>query len=113
MSVSEEYIEYVIDQLTGFGAVTSRRMFGGAGLYHNGVMFALIADDTLYFRVDDTNRSDYEDAGSGPFLPYPGKSSVMPYYEVPVDIIETRDMLARWAEDAAGAALRSSRKKRR
>lgn len=109
MAVSEEYLGYVLDQFTGFGDVVSRRMFGGAGLYRKGVMFALIAGDVLYFRVDGTNRADYEAAGRGPFRPYRDRKTVLPYYEVPVDVVEDRDELAAWAEKAWAAALRARR----
>lgn len=109
MAVSEEYLDYILDQFTGFGDVVSRRMFGGAGLYRDGVMFALIAGDVLYLKVDDSNRSDYEAAGRGPFRPYRDKKTVMSYYEVPVDVIENRDELAAWAEKAHAAALRTHR----
>lgn len=113
MAVSDAYIRYAVDQLACFGPVMPRRMFGGAGVYHNGTMFALIAGDVLYFRVDDANRHDYEAMGSKPFRPYAGKKAVMPYYEVPVDVIENRDELAVWAHSAYEAALRGRRKNRR
>ena len=106
MAISEEYLEYVLDQLRGTGHVTSRKMFGGAGLYLEGVFFGLIADDVLYFKVDDSNRPDYEAAGMGPFRPFAEKSQVMQYYEVPVDVLEDREQLSRWANKAMAVALR-------
>ena len=107
--VSDEFISYVLDQLSDFGEVAWRRMFGGVGLYHDGLMFALIANDVLYFKVDDASRSDYESAGSGPFRPYPDKKTVMSYYEVPIDVSEDRDELSSWAEKALGAARRTKK----
>ena len=100
MPVSDEFIDYVIDQLAAWADVSVRKMFGGAGLYCDGVMFGLIADDITYLKVDDSNRQDFERAGSCPFNPYPDidKSKVMSYYEIPVDILEDRDQLAVWAE---------------
>jgi DNA transformation protein len=73
MAVSDEFINYVIDQLAGWGEVTARRMFGGAGLYRDGTMFGLIADDVAYLKVDDSNREDFVKAGASPFNPYPDK----------------------------------------
>lgn len=108
--VSDEFISYVLDQLSGFGEVIPRRMFGGVGLYHDGLMFALIANDILYFKVDEANRDDYESAGSEPFRPYPGKKTVMSYYEIPIDVSEDRDELASWAEKAFEAAGRAKKK---
>lgn len=97
MSVSEEYINYILDQLSLFGRVQVKKMFGGAGLYCDGIMFALIADDTLYLKVDESNRVDFEKAECGPFKPYPDKPASMSYYQVPVDILENRDSLSNWA----------------
>jgi DNA transformation protein len=108
MSVSDEYLTYVIDQLGCMGPVQSRRMFGGAGLYFDGLFFALIADDILYFKVDDSNRPDYEAAGMGPFRPFPDKSTVMGYYEVPIEVLENRDALREWAEKALRVAERKA-----
>ena len=56
MSISDEFVDYVIDQLSDWGEVSARKMFGGAGLYREGAMFGLIADDVAYLKVDDTNR---------------------------------------------------------
>jgi DNA transformation protein len=111
MAVSEEYLGYILDQLAGFGDVVSRRMFGGAGLYRDGMMFALIAGDVLYLKVDDSNRADYEATGRGPFQPYRDRKTVLPYYEVPVDVVENRDELAAWAEKAYAVALRTRRER--
>ncbi len=72
-------------------------MFGGAGIYYDGLIFGLLADDVLYFKVDDSNKSDYERAGMKPFQPFEDKPMVMSYYEVPVDILENREVLAEWA----------------
>ncbi|MHC4537701.1 MAG: TfoX/Sxy family protein [Planctomycetota bacterium] len=100
MPVSDEFIDYVMDQLAAWADVSVRRMFGGAGLYCDGVMFGLIADDVAYLKVDDSNLEDFVKAGSSPFNPYPdkAKTTVMSYYEIPVDVLEDRDQLAIWAE---------------
>jgi DNA transformation protein len=100
MSVSDEYMTYVIDQLELVGHVQARRMFGGAGLYLDGLFFALIADDVLYFKVDDTNRPDFKATGMGPFRPFPDKPYVMQYYEAPVEVLENKDTLRDWAKKA-------------
>jgi len=102
MAVSDEFIEYVIDQLAGWGEVSARMMFGGAGLYCDGVMFGLIADDIAYLKADDSNREDFIRAGSSAFNPYPEKvkSAVMSYYEIPADVLEDTDLLGTWAERA-------------
>lgn len=113
MTISAEYREYVLDLLSGAGNVTARSMFGGAGLYLDGTMFALIASDVLYFKVDDGNRVDYEDAGSAPFVPFSDKPFPMSYWEVPPDLMEDPEELCRWAHRAWEAARRSKTGKKR
>jgi DNA transformation protein len=115
MPVSEEYLDYVVDQLGCIGEVTAKKMFGGVGLYHDGFFFGLIAGDVLYFKVDDETRQDYQESGARPFQPYGDGSYSMSYYEVPVDVLEDVDRLRKWARGAVGAASRkaSSRKKKK
>lgn len=60
MAAGDAFLAHVLELLDGLGAVGARRMFGGYGLYRNDVMFALIADDTLYFKVDEHNRAEFE-----------------------------------------------------
>lgn len=110
MAVSDEYLTYVLEQLEGVGPVQAKRMFGGAGLYGQRAMFAMVADDVLYLKVDETNRADFEQAGAEPFQPFPDKSMVMSYYEVPADVLEDRDQLVAWARKALAAALRKRKK---
>ena len=100
MPVSDEFVDYIVDQLSGWGDVSVRRMFGGAGLYRQGAMFAVIADDVAYLKVDDSNRDDFLQAGSAPFEPYPDKikTTIRTYFEIPADVLENPDELARWAE---------------
>jgi DNA transformation protein and related proteins len=111
MSVSDEFVEYVVDQLAGWGDVSVRRMFGGAGLYRQGVMFAVIADDRAYLKVDDSTRDAFLQAGSAPFEPYPDKikTTIRTYYEIPTEVLENPDELATWARRSWAIA----RKKRR
>jgi len=106
MGVSDDFLEYVVDQLSLLGSVTPRKMFGGAGLYCEGKMFGLIADDVAYLKVDDSSRDDFIKAGSGPFKPYPDKPAVMPYYDIPVDVLEDPETLAAWARRSVAIARR-------
>jgi DNA transformation protein and related proteins len=104
LSVSDDYLAYVTDQLACLGRVESKRMFGGVGIYFKDLFFAIIADDVLYFKVDDSNRPDYQAAGMEPFRPFEDKTAVMSYYEVPIDVIENRDRLRDWAQKALAVA---------
>lgn len=100
MAVSDEFVDYVVEQLSSWGEVSVRRMFGGAGLYREGIMFAVVAEDVAYLKVDDSNRDDFVRAGSAPFEPYPDKikTTIRTYFEIPVDVLEDSDELARWAQ---------------
>jgi DNA transformation protein len=106
MPISDEFLDYVIDQLAAWGEVTARKMFGGAGLYRDGTMFGLIADDVAYLKVDDFNREDFVKAGASPFNPYPDKvkATVMSYYEIPADVLENSTVLAKWAQSSLDIA---------
>jgi DNA transformation protein len=113
MAVSSEYIEYVREQLASLGRVTSRRMFGGVGLYANGLFFAILDGDRLYFKTDDSNRADYEARGSKPFAPFPDKPEMkMNYHEVPSDLLDDAEDLTRWAKKAVAVALSAASKKK-
>lgn len=111
MSVSPEYRTFVLEQLGRVTRVSARNMFGGTGIYADGLFFALIADDVLYFKVDDSNRADFEAAGCGPFRPY-DDDRTMSYYEVPADMLEDADALRPWVEAALAVATRARRKSR-
>jgi len=112
MSVSSDFTGFVIEQLEPCGRVTSRRMFGGVGLYAGGLFFGLIASDTLYFKVDDSNRADYEQRGSKPFQPFADKPEFsMNYYDVPADLLDDAEELSRWARKSLAVALASVNKK--
>lgn len=110
MAVSNEYLTYVIDLLECLGPIQPRRMFGGAGLYFEGLFFAVIADDVLYFKVDESNGADYEQEGMEAFRPFPDRNTVMGYYQVPVDVLENKETLKVWAEKALCVAERKADK---
>jgi DNA transformation protein and related proteins len=105
---SEAFKTFVLQQLADLDDVVSRAMFGGIGLYARGVFFGIIARDTLYLKVDDITRPDYERAGSRPFKPYRDRAGTMQYYAVPVDVIERTLELTDWARKAVAAAKRGT-----
>lgn len=109
MAVSAEYREFVSEQLEPLGPVRIRNMFGGAGVYLDDLMFGLIAGETLFFKVDDRNRADYEAEEMGPFVyePPSGKAVAMSYYELPERLYDDADELVAWARKALDAALSS------
>lgn len=85
-------------------------MFGGFGVYKSGVMFGLIAEDELYFKVDDTNRPDFEARKSKPFVyDAKGKPITMSYWRVPDDVLENPEDLKAWAMKAYDVALKTKK----
>lgn len=114
MPYSKDYLHYVLEQLAGLRGAVSRRMFGGAGLYHEELFFGLIASDTLYFRVNDDNRPDYEALGMSRFQPYKDKPHLsFNYYEVPAHVLEDGDELVIWARRSLQAALTANKEVKR
>lgn len=113
MPVSPDYLQYVLEQLARMPGMTSRRMFGAVGLYSDGVFFAIVDSDTLFFKVDDSTRESYTARGSEPFRPYKDRPEVsMSYYQVPADVLEDADELIPWARSAIRAAIASAQTKR-
>jgi len=109
---SRGYCDYVLDLLSHVDGVSARAMFGGFGLYKAGVMFGLIADDVLYYKVGKSNQADYEDAGSEPFT-YSGKNKPiqMSYWQLPEEILEDADDLRDWTLKALDVALKTKKSK--
>ena len=109
MAVSESYREFVLEQLGRVTPVTGKSMFGGAGIYAKGLVFALIAEDRLYFKVDDATRPEFEKRGMEPFRPFE-EDSAMGYYEVPADVMEDAVQLAPWMHKAIAVAKTAKQK---
>jgi DNA transformation protein len=108
MAVTSGFKQYILDQLEGLGDVTARAMFGGVGLYHRDLFFAILAGDTLYLKVDDRTRPDFEAAGMRPFKPYAHRPATFQYYEVPVGVIEAAPTLVEWARKAVNVRAAES-----
>jgi DNA transformation protein len=106
----KDFLEFVVDQLSALEAITSRRMFGGIGLYQADTFFAIIDDGRLYFVTDASTRDSYTTRGMKPFMYAPGKL-IHTYYEVPVDVLEDDRELCEWARAAVGAQTRRKGKK--
>ena len=110
MTVSPSFRDFVLEQFRQVTPVTTRPMFGGLTLFHDGRAFALIDDDRLYLKVDDSNREDFEQAGSGPFLPFGDPAKPMAYYELPGEVLEDPEELATWMRKAFAVAARTKLK---
>lgn len=105
MSVTNSYRTFVLEQLNrAVPPVRARSMFGGVGLYAGRVFFALISNDVLYFRTDDTSRPEFESLGMPAFRPFGEHAPVMSYHQLPEEVLEDPDALRRWAERAVASA---------
>ena len=108
MAGNGEYVSHVLDLLQDFGAVTAKPMFGGWGIYRDGIIFAIVVRGTLYFKADDTNRPRFIEKGLDCFTYMrKGKTCSMSYYLAPDEVLEDSDELCDWAREAYAAALRA------
>lgn len=115
MANSAGYKEFLTDLLSGFGPVSIRNMFGGAGVYAEGVMFAIVVDDTLYLKVDEVSAEAFAAEGKHPFTYRPkGRAPVaMSYWEIPERLLDDPEELAVWAGRAHDIALAAKTKPKR
>jgi DNA transformation protein and related proteins len=114
MSVSASFRSFVVEQLQRTApGIRTRSMFGGVGIYAAEIFFALMDDDTVYFKVDETTRVEFEARGMGPFRPYGEHGEVMQYYQVPAELLEDAEELRPWVTAAIGVARRAKRRRPR
>lgn len=113
MAVSPEFREHVLDLLEPLGAVSVKRFFGGAALVLGAAQFGMIMGETVFPRVDDSNRDDFVEAGCRPFsyTTKVRKVTVASYYSLPEDLIDDRDALLEWARRSVDAARRNRKRK--
>ena len=112
MGFTPEYRERIEEILSGVAPIQTRPMFGGVGIYSEGLFFALITEDKLYFKVDDTNKGDFEEAGMEPFYPYDSPKP-MKYWELAESVLADEKELAVWIDKALAVAETARRKKKR
>lgn len=107
--MADAMAEFLADQLRSMGHVTTKRMFGGAGVWCDGLMFALIIADTIYLKADDSNRPDFVAESMGPFT-YQGKGRVVEvgYWRLPERLLDEPDELIEWARKSLAAARKAA-----
>lgn len=112
MTASAQFIAMLLDALRGLGPVTVKRMFGGAGVYADGVMFGLVADDVLYLKADAATKCAFEFEGQQPFI-YDGKGKPisMSYWHAPERLYDDPDEMVEWARRALGVARSAAAQK--
>lgn len=110
-SHKQAFANYVVEQMVGFGLVQAKAMFGGFGIYRDGLMFGLIVSDQLYFKVDDQSKQRFVDRGLPPFqYESKGKVSSLRYHQAPPETYDDADEMAKWARVAYDCALRQQAK---
>jgi DNA transformation protein and related proteins len=113
VSLSPDFKTFIVEQMAGFGPVGVRPMFGGAAVQRDGLTFALLDDDVLYFKVNDETRGRFEAEGLGPFT-YPSKKGEMVitgYYRAPARCLDDADDMRDWCRLAFDVALQAAAKK--
>jgi DNA transformation protein len=111
-AVSRDFVDYVMELFGPFGTVTARRMFGGHGVYLDGLMFALVSGTALYLKADEMNRFEFEQAGCALFgYARKGKRATLNFFRAPDDAMESPELMLPWARTAYAAALRTNAKK--
>ncbi len=113
MRAPDKLTVYVLELLAPIGPVTARRMFGGVGLFHGGMMFGLIARDELFLKVGDANRAAYEAAGEAPFSyeTKQGTHTISSYWRCPPELLDDAEAFQTWAHQAIEAALTTAKRK--
>lgn len=111
MSTSAEFLDFVTEQMAGFGPVSVRRMFGGAGVFRDGLMFALIVDEVIYFKADATTEADFAAEGLSPFTYQTRRNprTVMSYWRAPERCLDDPNEMTDWCRKALAVALRSAK----
>jgi DNA transformation protein and related proteins len=115
MAASEGFAEFLREQLAPLGRISMRRMFSKTGVFCEGVMLGMVADDTLYFRVDDENRAAFKEAEAYPPLNYEkqGRTIDLSFWRAPERLLDEPDELVSWARAALAAARRVAIKGKR
>lgn len=108
MVASAAFGAFLREQLAPLGHITTRRMFGKTGLFCDGLMLGMVAEDTLYFRVDDLTREAFREAAADPPLNYAkgGRTLDLSFWRAPERLLDDQDELLAWAREAMGAARR-------
>lgn len=105
----QQFCDHVLELLQGLGPVSARRMFGGHGLFLDGLMFALIADSEFYLKADQDSRRAFLDLGLQAFTYNKnGKLMEMSYFQAPEACLDSLDDMTHWGNVAFAAALRAA-----
>jgi DNA transformation protein and related proteins len=107
-SIRNEFVDFVVGLMAEWAEVSARKMFGGYGLYREGLMFGLIVEDELFFKTDSNNVAQFERAGSHPFVYQSQTRTVqMSYWSAPAASLDSPAEMCEWCQSAYGSALRA------
>lgn len=109
MAVSKDFLNYVLDQLSFWEGIYTKRMFGGVALYRDEL--ALIAYDVVYLKVDESNIDKFIGQGSTPLKPFKSDGIVKSFYNVPPDVFEDSDEFVKWAKESFEIQIKRNQKK--
>jgi DNA transformation protein and related proteins len=114
MAYDPEFGDWVREQFAGLGPVEIKRMFGGAAVYANGLIFALLDDGVVWLKADETNAPLLVEAGARQFT-FPtkdGQTMSMAYWSMPESAMDDPDESVAWARQSIEVALRKAAAKR-
>lgn len=112
LNEEKEFISYLVELMQSIGPVSAKGMFGGHGIFLEGLMFALVADSVLYLKADKKSEGDFIGRGLEAFAyAKKGKLYKMSYYQAPEEVLEDSEKMNIWANKAYSAALRAAAKK--
>jgi len=114
LGAGDGFIELLRELLADIGPLGVRRMFGGTGLFADGLMFGIVIDDVLYLKADDATRGDFEAEGLAPFsYQRNGRAVDLSYWQIPERLLDDADEMRLWARRAMGVAKSAAVKTRR
>ena len=111
MPITPDALQKSLAAMNAARQVTHRKMFGGAGFYCDGIFFAVLDDDRLYFKVNDSNIETYEQAGMGPWMLEMNGIQQMPYFEVPPKAWKNADLMCELIDGAVEVAKSKAKSK--
>ncbi len=108
MASRNEFADYVVELMSEWATVSARKMFGGHGIYRDGMMFALIVEDELFFKADAFNVAQFKSEDSHPFT-YQSKTRIVEvsYWSAPPACLESPVAMSDWCQFGFAAALRA------
>ena len=112
MAAKNAYVEWITEWLSPLGEITARSMMGGHVLYCNGIVCALVANGTLYLKVDAATRPRFQTLGLKAFQPFPDKPGTMSYYPPPPEFFENEDVMREWGREAVAVGMRAKVRKK-